>query len=382
MRTIPNISQNLHPLDDAIDNFISVLFNNKKFNERERELFSLPTKLGGLGIIIPSKMSDRQYTNSRKITKQQTENIYNQNNKEVDQREIKKAKLSAKSEKLQIHKQTLEQIKADLPNEQKLLIDLNSENGASSWLTALPIKEQGFFLDKQSFTDALLLRYNFSLPRLPMNCVCGSSYDIEHALSCATGGFISIRHNELRDITANLLGEVCKDVCIEPQLQPLTGENLRYKTASTENEARVDVSARGFWVRGSRAFTDIRVFNPLARTYRSQNLKAAYKRNENEKKRKYQQRVQEIEHGTFTPLVFSCFGEMSRECDRFYKHLAERISEKKDIDKSKVTNWVRTKLSFSLLRSTLLCIWGSRSKKAVQAMADSDIILESCKARI
>ena len=61
-------------------------------------------------------------------------------------------------------------------------------------------------------------------------------------------------------------------------------ENLRYKTASTEDEARVDVSARGFWVRGSRAFTDIRVFNPLARTYRSQNLTAAYKRNKNEKK--------------------------------------------------------------------------------------------------
>ena len=33
MRTIPNISQNLHPLDISIDNFISVLFNSKKFNE-------------------------------------------------------------------------------------------------------------------------------------------------------------------------------------------------------------------------------------------------------------------------------------------------------------------------------------------------------------
>ena len=62
-------------------------------------------------------MSDRKYTNSREITKQQTENIYNQNNKEVDLREIKKAKLAAKSEKLQIHKQTLEQITTDLLNE-------------------------------------------------------------------------------------------------------------------------------------------------------------------------------------------------------------------------------------------------------------------------
>ena len=103
---------------------------------------------------------------------------------------------------------------------------------------------------------------------------------------CPAPQVVSYQYDTMISET-NLLGEVCKDVCIEPQLQPLTGENLRYKTASTENEARFDVSDRGFWVRGSRAFTDIRVFNPLARTYRSQNLTAAYKRNENEKKRKY-----------------------------------------------------------------------------------------------
>ncbi len=35
-------------------------------------------------------------------------------------------------------------------------------------------------------------------------------------------GFPSIRHNEIRDITANLLTEVCHDVSVEPGLQPLT----------------------------------------------------------------------------------------------------------------------------------------------------------------
>ena len=39
-------------------------------------------------------------------------------------------------------------------------------------------------------------------------------------------GFPSIRHNEIRDLTANLLTEVCNDVCIEPDLQPLSGEVL------------------------------------------------------------------------------------------------------------------------------------------------------------
>ena len=50
------------------------------------------------------------------------------------------------------------------------------------------------------------------------------SFSIDHALTCKTGGFPAIRHNEVRDITASLLSEVCHGVTIEPHLQPLTGE--------------------------------------------------------------------------------------------------------------------------------------------------------------
>ena len=42
--------------------------------------------------------------------------------------------------------------------------------------------------------------------------------------SCAKGGFISLRHNKLRDITAESLSEVCNDVCVEPKLIPLTAK--------------------------------------------------------------------------------------------------------------------------------------------------------------
>ena len=34
-------------------------------------------------------------------------------------------------------------------------------------------------------------------------------------------GFPSIRHNEIRDLTAHLLTEVCRDVRIELDLQPI-----------------------------------------------------------------------------------------------------------------------------------------------------------------
>uniref|UniRef100_A0A1X7TEM9 Uncharacterized protein n=1 Tax=Amphimedon queenslandica TaxID=400682 RepID=A0A1X7TEM9_AMPQE len=98
-----------------------------------------------------------------------------------------------------------------------------SERGASSWLTVLPIKEHGFTLHKGDFRDALCLRYGWSPPLLPSHCVCGHNFSVEHALNCKCGGFPSIRHNELRDITADLLTEVCHNVLIEPPLQPITG---------------------------------------------------------------------------------------------------------------------------------------------------------------
>ena len=54
--------------------------------------------------------------------------------------------------------------------------------------------------------------------------------------------------------------DVCHDVQVEPHLQTLTGEVLN-SGANSSNEARLDVSVRGFWRRRQSAFYDVRVFN-------------------------------------------------------------------------------------------------------------------------
>ena len=106
----------------------------------------------------------------------------------------------------------------------KRAMELASEKGASSWLTALPITEHGFTLHKGAFRDALCLRYNWQPTHLPKSCVCGHSFTVDHALSCPTGGLPTVRHNELRDFTAQVMTEVCHNLCTEPPLQPLSGE--------------------------------------------------------------------------------------------------------------------------------------------------------------
>ena len=59
---------------------------------------------------------------------------------------------------------------------------------------------------------------------------CGQMFDINHAMNCKRGGFIIMRHNNLRDFEINLLSKVCKDVESEPLLLPLGGENLPKST--------------------------------------------------------------------------------------------------------------------------------------------------------
>jgi len=54
----------------------------------------------------------------------------------------------------------------------------------------------------------------------------------------------SIRHNSIRDITAELLTKVCPNVGIEPTLQPLNGEAFNRRTANTEDNARLDIKAQ------------------------------------------------------------------------------------------------------------------------------------------
>ena len=136
-------------------------------------------------------------------------------------------------------------------NEHQLRLNsINREKGASSWLKSYPISDHGFDLTKQQFWDSLRLRYGWVLPNMPSMCCCSGKMDVQHAMSCERGGFITIRHNDLRDLTANFLSNVCDDVEIEPKLLPVTGQNISNRIANTRTETRLDIRSRGFWVKG------------------------------------------------------------------------------------------------------------------------------------
>ena len=114
-------------------------------------------------------------------------------------------------------------------------------------------------MSKSNFWDVVGLRYGLSLKRLPSHCGCSKPYNMQHAISWKKGGFVTTRHNELRDNIAEILEELTSDVKVKLALQPLSGKEIK---ENQSDEARSDISDRGFWIRGQRAFFDISVFDP------------------------------------------------------------------------------------------------------------------------
>ena len=171
--------------------------------------------------------------------------------------------------------------------------------------------------------------------------------------------------------------EVCNDVQLEPDLQPLTGEQLTYTTANVEDGARLDIAANGFWGgRYERTFIDVRIFNPHAPSNHNSDLATCYRKHERSKKRAYEQRVREVEHASFTPLVLSASGGMAREATNFYKNLASKLAMKWNQSYSTTISWLRCRLTFSLLRSAIQCIRGSHSSQghACKALPQIDLV--------
>ena len=66
-------------------------------------------------------------------------------------------------------------------------------------------------------------------------------------MSCPQGGYPILHHNELRDITAQVLTETYHGVGIEPTLQPLSGKKMSCRTANVDDGTRLDVVANNFW---------------------------------------------------------------------------------------------------------------------------------------
>ena len=169
---------------------------------------------------------------------------------------------------------------------------------------------------------------------------------------CRHGGLTFVRHNEIRVITAKWLDRVCHDVVAKPPLKPLTGENVVPATTNWQYDTRADIHA---WVAGKVPF-DVRVFHPNAQSYCNSSISAGYRHHEMMKKRECGERVRDVELASFTSQVFSTTGGMDlyfiSDWQAFWP--VSRVGHMVP----PLISWVHCVLTFSLLRSAVMCIWG------------------------
>ena len=139
----------------------------------ECNLLGFHVRMGGLGFTDPVVTSSSEYEGSIKVTNPLMRRIVEQEHQPPDASEIRTLQLSTRKQKDDYLSERLEQVKNSLPTKDKRAVELATEEGSSSWLTMIPLKELGYNLNKKEFGDAIKLLYNWEIMNTPAICTCG-----------------------------------------------------------------------------------------------------------------------------------------------------------------------------------------------------------------
>ncbi len=352
-RVTNNCGHLFQSIEDAISSsFIPDLFGHV-CSSLDHQLYSLPTKMGSLNIRIPSISADLLYENYRAASQLLIESITSSIALSLPDHVslVLESRLRYNTMKEAADKLLLSNIIDQVDSDHQRSILRNTQS-LSGWLTATPIMKDHFDLSAFEFRDALCLRYSKPLLLTPPNCDgCGNPFTTSHALDCRRGGLVIQRHNEIRDLIFDLSSLVWSQVVKEP----LIDEN------NVNDCLKADIGIRGAWQSQSMSLFDVRVLDSDAPSYLNKSPDSVLRTAEREKKLKYND-VCERRHATFTPLCTTIDGLIGPEMSLFLKRLADRLASKWDHPYNNTLHWLRTKLSFALIRATNLCIRGSRSK--------------------
>ena len=173
------------------------------------------------------------------------------------------------------------------------------------WVHRPRFNPKQYITQQNGFLDTLCLRYGLALSSVPSLCVCGRDMTTYYAFTCPGGGYPTQRHNQLRDLFADMLAGVVCDVETEPPLAPLQGEAV---SGNTANGARVDFRACGFWSWQQNAFFDVQVTHPRPSLLSRSQEMSKLADHERQKKRQQAERIKKVDRGSFTPLVLSMNG--------------------------------------------------------------------------
>ena len=138
--------------------------------------------------------------------------------------------------------------------------------------------------------------------------------------------------------------------------RPLSGEVFVAAFTNTPDDARADIRAWGAVDPGPERLHGRSSISPWCAF-----LCCVLAEHERRKKSEFAERIINMDRGTFTPLIFTTAGCCAPECSRFIKRLCGLLSRGEKKKYAEMTTYVRCRLAFELLRSTIMCIRGARS---------------------
>lgn len=168
--------------------------------------------------------------------------------------------------------------------------------GASTWLTTIPVAWVWLYPPQASVQRYHLSQLWLETVESTITLSLWKAFSVSHVFNCSMGAFPSIRHTWIKDMLVQFLTEVCPNVSTKPGFQLITRETFSHRSANADDGSR------------SSMFFDVRAFNSHVPSSWETSSTACYCRHEFEKRRTYEKRITEVEHGYFTPIVLSSGG--------------------------------------------------------------------------
>ena len=146
----------------------------------------------------------------------------------------------------------------------------------------------------------------------------------------------------------------------------------------------VDITQGSSFRAGQVAFFDVKVINPNSNSYLQHSTKKVMENAEKQKSRCYNERILNVEHGSFAPLIYSVTGGMGPQAKTFEKLLCNKLAYKQKQNYNDIINYYRCKLSFLIRKMILLCIRGSRktSNRTVELSNMDDLEFNSFESKV
>ena len=159
----------LSALDKAVGSmFLPAITGQPSVARHHCLLLSIPARLGGIGLTLPSRLSKQQREAPLDVTQQQVALILSaRETYHIDHAAVRTAKKAAQQARASQEEECLRQVIPLLALSEKRMLEATQDRGASAWLSCLPVAEHGFSLSRQCFLDALALR----LVGLPWICL-------------------------------------------------------------------------------------------------------------------------------------------------------------------------------------------------------------------